>query len=145
MAIKDNNTNDIDLDQEENEEIEVQEDINLEAEDPDLSLEEEENTVEDVTEIPIEEFMKDPEKMSKLSDDVDAQETTKWCPQCSDYTIFVDNVCTECGFTKNIKASKDKEEDEEESKGFQLSPDEDLEIVEELGYDIYEGEDNPDA
>lgn len=134
-----------DHDNEKDEEIDESEDINvdIDLEEDDIPEstapdEDEDSSVEDVTEIPIEVFMKDPEKMAKISDDVDVHESTNWCPQCSDYTIFIDNVCTECGFVKTTKSKKDDDDDEEESKGFQLTPDEDMEIVEDLGYDPYE-------
>lgn len=84
-----------------------------------------------VSEIPIEKFLKDP-SLSSISDDSDVEETTNWCPVCSEHTIFVDKVCTVCGFTKSSKKSSQEEDGEDTS--FEITPNEDM--IDELnGYE----------
>jgi hypothetical protein len=87
----------------------------------------------ELTDIPLEEFLKDPQKMSKLTEEAEIEESTNWCPQCSDHTIFVDKVCTVCGFTKGGRKA-DSNDDKEESSdiSFELMPED--EAVEGLDY-----------
>jgi ribosomal protein L37E len=98
----------------------------------DSDLQEDEDEVE-LSEIPIEQFLKDP-KMSMITEETDVEETTAWCPVCSDHTIFVDGTCTVCGFTKSSKKTKNKDEETEESSEntFELMPNE--EIIDEMGF-----------
>lgn len=99
-----------------------------------LSEEETPDEVE-LSEIPIEQFLKDP-KMSMITEETDVEETTAWCPVCNDYTIFVDKTCTVCGFTKGTKKTKEKDDEEESTEStFDLVPSE--EIIDEMN--IYGG------
>jgi len=100
-------------------------------------VEEDNETAIELSEIPIEEFMKDPEKMAKITDEADMEESTNWCPQCSDHTIFVDRVCTVCGFTKGNKKNDDKD-DKDDKNDFEILPDDD--IIGDLGYEYGEDE-----
>ncbi len=99
--------------------------------------EEEEESIEDVS---FEEIMKNPEKYSEEGDII---ESTEWCPQCIDNTIFAkvgkDKVCTVCGYTKSHKELEEDSEDDEFSEGFELVPEEDLEgLGISLGDDVYD-------
>jgi ribosomal protein S27AE len=133
MTLKDKNTKDSDT-MEEVEEIEEGEDI--------VETGEEEAESIAIDEIPIEEFMKDPEKMAKYTDETDVEETTKYCPQCSDYTIFVNNICSNCGFAKTVKKSDSSDEDDEDKIDFDLIADDN--IVDDLGYEYSEDEESYD-
>lgn len=115
-----------------NEEIE-EKDTLVENEIPVVESEDEEEAAEelDPSDIPLEEFMKDPERMAKLTEEAESEESTNWCPQCGDYTIFVDKVCTVCGFTKGARKNEDRDE-KEESANFEIIPED--ELVEGLGY-----------
>jgi hypothetical protein len=115
------------------------EDTTDEAEMNELSDDEEDAPEEvELSDIPIEQFLKDP-KMSMITEEADVEETTAWCPVCNDYTIFVDKTCTVCGFVKGSKKSKDKDEEEESTEStFDLVPNE--EVIDEMnmygsGYD----------
>ena len=110
------------------EEIEAR---NAMGEDPEVDDEDEEKEeVVELSDIPIEKFLKDP-KMSMLTEENDVEETTNWCPVCSEYTIFADKVCTVCGFTKKAKKSDEKEEVEESTEStFDLVPSE--EVIDEM-------------
>lgn len=92
----------------------------------------------DLEDISIDEFMNHPEKLSKVTDDSDIEESTNWCPQCSDHTIFVNRVCTVCGFTKGLSKSQGKDDADEESTTFEILPED--EIVEDLGFGFSEDE-----
>jgi hypothetical protein len=135
MAKAKKNTNDT---EEKGEELE---DLSI-VDDPSSSnVEEDEQNVEvSLDDIPLEEFMKDPEKAAKYTDDADVEETTAYCPQCSDHTIFVNGVCTNCGFAKTTKKNKEDEDNDEESSAFELMPEEDLGI----SYDFGENEESYD-
>lgn len=117
-------------------------DDTLALDDADLTIVDDVDAPEEIelADIPLEEFLKDPQKMSKLTEEADIEESTNWCPQCSDYTIFVDKVCTVCGFTKGVKKVEDKGDNEESSDiSFELMPED--EVVDELGYGFGEDED----
>jgi len=107
-------------------------------------LETEEPEEMELSEIPIEQFLKDP-KMSEITEEGDVEEVTAWCPICNDYTIFVDKTCTVCGFVKgSAKKAADKDETEESTEStFDLIPND--EVIDEMngvgGYDE-ENEDN---
>jgi hypothetical protein len=120
-----------------NDKEEISDDIIVEEE---SGIEEEADAGIELSEIPIEEFMKDPEKMAKITDEAESEESTNWCPRCSDHTIFVDRVCTVCGFTKGSKKADDKDDDED-STDFEILPDDD--IIGDLGYE-YEDEESFD-
>lgn len=85
----------------------------------------------ELSEIPIEQFLKDP-KMSEITEESDVEEVTAWCPICNDYTIFVDKTCTVCGFVKgSAKKTADKEETEESTESsFDLIPSD--EVIDEM-------------
>lgn len=119
----------------ENLEEEVHDDDELEAAD-----QEEKEEAEKLSDIPIEKFLKDP-KMSMLTEENDIEESTNWCPVCSEYTIFADKVCTVCGFTKRTKKSEDRDETEESTEStFDLLPSE--EVIDEMNmYGGYGDED----
>ncbi len=88
-----------------------------------------------LSEIPIEQFLKDP-KMSMITEESDVEEVTAWCPVCNEHTIFVDKTCTVCCFTKSSKKPKDKDEEEESTEStFDLVPNE--EVIDEMN--IYGG------
>ncbi len=115
-------------------ENEVIEDLTVVDNPNDSSIDEEDEDEDEVSieSIPLDEFIKDPEKAAKYTDDTDVEETTAYCPQCSDYTIFVNGICTNCGFTKTSKKNNQDDEKDEESTGFDFVPDEDIGM--ELGY-----------
>lgn len=95
-----------------------------------------------LSEIPIEQFLKDP-KMSMITEETEVEEITAWCPVCNDYTIFVDKTCTVCGFVKGSKKAKEKDDEEESlEQTFDLVPSE--EVIDEVsmyggGYDDEDG------
>ena len=95
-------------------------------------LEPDESEEMELSEIPIEQFLKDP-KMSEITEESDVEEVTAWCPICNDYTIFVDKTCTVCGFVKgSAKKTADKEETEESTEStFDLIPSD--EVIDEMG------------
>lgn len=128
MAKTKQKTNDNDENKEELEDLTI-------VDDPSAStVEEDEQSVEvSLDDIPLEEFMKDPEKAAKYTDDADVEETTAYCPQCSDHTIFVNGICTNCGFTKTTKKAANDDDKEEESNAFELMPEEDLGINYDYG------------
>jgi hypothetical protein len=114
-------------------------------EEAELTLVDEVDAAEEIelADIPIEEFLKDPQKMAKLTEEAEIEESTNWCPQCSDHTIFVDRVCTVCGFTKGSRKSDDKDDKDGESDvSFELLPED--ELVEDLGYSGYNDENGDD-
>jgi ribosomal protein L32 len=120
-------------------------DDNVALEDTELTIVDDVDSAEEIelADIPLEEFLKDPQKMSKLTEEAEIEESTNWCPQCSDYTIFVDKVCTVCGFTKGVKKIEDKDDKEESSDiSFELMPED--EVVDELGYGFGTDEDGDD-
>lgn len=104
-------------------------------------LEEPADSIE-LTDIPIDQFLKDP-KMAEISEESDVEEFTAWCPVCNDHTIFVDKTCTVCGFVKGAKKFADKDETEESTEStFELMPSD--EVIDEMngyvGFDDEEGE-----
>lgn len=124
MAKANKKSNDNDENSDELEDLTVVDEV-------DGNLEEDEDALEvSIDDIPLEEFMKDPEKAAKYTDDAEVEETTAYCPQCSDYTIFVNGICTNCGFVKKSKNSskEDKEEEESKDNNFDFVADDDLGI-----------------
>jgi hypothetical protein len=141
---KDKNNSDLVENSNEEEVIVGTEEVEMPEEALEEGFESEEEAPEavEVHEIPLDAFLKNPQELSKYTDEVDVEETTYWCPQCSDYTLFVDRVCTVCGFSKTIKkTSKEDELEEGESTNFELVPNEDLE---NLGLQEYENDESYD-
>ncbi len=64
----------------------------------------------DVEEVSIDQLLKGPSDISQINDADSYAETeteyAAWCPLCNDYTIFVDGICTACGFTKTTSKHK---------------------------------------
>jgi ribosomal protein L37E len=94
-----------------------------------------------LSDIPIEKFLKDP-SLSKITDDDEVEETTNWCPVCAEHTIFVDKVCTVCGFTKTSKKQDVNNEDPEDA-SFEIQPNEDV-VDELIGYEAVDDSDEKD-
>ena len=46
-----------------------------------------------------------------------------WCPRCRDVTIFVDDVCSSCGFRKGNAPKQDDYEEDEADQSFVEDPD----------------------
>ena len=107
---------------EEVEDVEPGDDVIVDEE----TAEEPEEAV-NLQDIPIDQFFKD-SSLINYSDEVDSEEATYWCPQCTDNTLFIDRVCTVCGYSKTIKKNtKEDELDEMESAAFEIpTVDEDL-------------------
>jgi hypothetical protein len=116
---------------------------NEEQEIDELPEQDEAQQAVELSDIPIEQFLKDP-KMSMITEEAEAEETTAWCPVCNEHTIFADKVCTVCGFTKGLKKTKDKDEEEESTEStFDLVPNED--VIDEMNvYGGYGYEDRGD-
>lgn len=103
-------------------------------ENEDIKIEEEDEEVEevDISDVSLEEIMKNPDQ---FTDETDVVESTDWCPNCSDYTLFVNKVCTTCGYTKTSKKAEEKDdEDVSKTKLDYLGADEDLDEL-KYGYD----------
>jgi ribosomal protein L32 len=86
----------------------------------------------DVSEVSYEEILNNPES---YSDNLEAQEDISWCPDCGEYTIHVDHVCSVCGYSKkgNIQDDEEVEESTDENIGHLLENRED-DLMSELGY-----------
>lgn len=97
----------------------------------------------DISDVSLEEIMKNPEKYKETM--TDDQEQITWCPVCGEYTIHANGICTICGFSKNQKNTNDEEDEVSTSPTgdlYMVGDDEDL--ISELGYDKSDYDDNSD-
>ncbi|MCX8035150.1 MAG: hypothetical protein N3A71_02605 [Candidatus Dojkabacteria bacterium] len=80
-----------------------------------LSIEEESNDSL-ITDVSLEEILKNPEKYTDVNTS-EEEEIVSWCPDCVDHRVFVNGTCTTCGYIKKslTKSKKVKYEDLEES------------------------------
>lgn len=84
-------------------------------EDDTLSIEEE--SVDSlITDVSLEEILKNPEKYTDVNTN-EEEEIVSWCPDCVDHRVFVNGTCTTCGYVKKslAKSKKTKYEDVEEA------------------------------
>lgn len=86
----------------------------------------------DVSEVSYEEILNNPES---YSDNLEAKEDISWCPDCGEYTIHVDGVCSVCGHSKKSLAQEEEEIEEstDENIGYLLD-DKEEDLISELGY-----------
>lgn len=80
-----------------------------------------------------------------MEDKREEEYASLWCPICRDTTIFIDDVCTSCGFKKNKnKLTNHNEVDEERNESTQNTAENNLYNDDDLDLDLHNSYDDND-